>query len=42
VETGMKMLVNNQKSLGQLTAKVDALTDAQRKSDRKFERFMDS
>ncbi|HTM51735.1 MAG TPA: hypothetical protein VL285_23735 [Bryobacteraceae bacterium] len=53
VETGMRMVVNNQKSLGGLTVqvgeqiaalaiKVDALTDAQRRSDRKFERFMDS
>jgi chromosome segregation ATPase len=49
VETGMRMLVKIEKSQDELTVKltvltdrVDALTEAQRKSDRKFERFMDS
>ena len=42
VETGMRMLVKNEKSLGELTVKLTALTEAQHKSDRKFERFMDS
>jgi uncharacterized coiled-coil DUF342 family protein len=56
VETGMRMLVKNEKAQGELTVnlkalteridaltvQVSALTEAQRKSDRKFERFMDS
>ena len=49
VETGMRMLVKIEKSQDELTVKltaltgeVSALTEAQRKSDRKFERFMDS
>ena len=63
VQTGMRMLVKIEKSQGELTVKltaltgqvnaltgrvdaltvqVTALTEAQRKSDRKFERFMDS
>ena len=49
VETGMRMLVKNEKAQGELTVKlaaltvqVSALTESQRKSDRKFERFMDS
>jgi hypothetical protein len=49
VETGMMMLVKNEKAQSELTAsvaalgaKVSALTEAQRKSDRKFERFLDS
>ena len=56
VETGMRMLVKNEKAQGELTlnlealtgrvdsltVQVSALTEAQRKSDRKFERFIDS
>jgi hypothetical protein len=49
VETGMRMLVKIEKSQDELTVKlttlteeVTSLTEAQRKSDRKFERFMDS
>jgi chromosome segregation ATPase len=49
VETGMRMLVKNEKGqadltvkLAALTVQVNALTEAQRKSDRKFDRFMES
>jgi hypothetical protein len=49
VETGMRMLVKIEKTQGELTVKltdltvqVSALTESQRNSDRKFERFMDS
>src|SRR6266404_1643167 len=49
VETGMKILVKVDKTLlevgdriSALTVQVNALTEAQRKSDRKFDRLMDS
>ena len=42
VETGMRWLVKIEKSQQALSEEVRALTEAQRISDRKFERFMDS
>lgn len=41
-ETGAKMLVKIEKTQHKLTKDVSALIEAQRISNRKFERFMDS
>ena len=42
VQTGMKWLVKIEKTQQALAEEVRALTDAQRRTDRKFERLMDS
>ena len=42
VEAGMKIVLKTDKIVRALAVQVNALTEAQRKSDRKFERFMDS
>ena len=42
VQTGMKWLVRLEKTQQALSEDVKALTEAQRRTDRKFERFMDS
>ncbi len=42
VEAGMKIVLQTGKDIRALAVQVNALTEAQRKSDRKFERLMDS
>ena len=42
VETGLKIVLKTEKSIRALAVQVNALTEAQRKSDRKFDRLMDS
>ena len=42
VQTGMKMLVKIEQDIRALTESQRALTEAQRKTDRKFDRLIDS
>ena len=42
VEAGMKIVLKTDKIVRALAVQVNALTEAQRKSDRKFDRLMDS
>jgi len=42
VEAGMKIVLKTDKTVRALAVQVNALTEAQRKSDRKFDRLMDS